>query len=215
MKMNEKVKNNSLILQIIILNSIPILFWISGDFPNRTVLKEFLSILFILSFCMMLGLFYLNHINTIFIKNVKMSKTLKFHKFIGYFCVSVFLLHPFLIVVPRFFESGVTPLEAFITIITTINNSGIVVGIIAWCLILIMGITSFYRNEIPIKDHTWKKVHGILSILFIILAAWHVIDLGRHANWAISGFIIILAISGVWPILRNYILDQSNKRKGL
>ncbi len=62
-----------------------------------------------------------------------MSKVIKYHKIIGYTFVIILFFHPLYLVVPRFFESGVSPVDAFITIITTLNQ-GVVLGIIAWCL---------------------------------------------------------------------------------
>ncbi len=202
--MNKQTKTDYLIPATAIFIFLPLLFFVLGDFPSRTVLKDSFSILFILSFSLMLGQFFLGRSNRSIVKKFKMSNILKFHKAIAYTIVSVFLLHPFLIVVPRFFESGVTPMEAFTTIITTFTSTGIVLGLIAWFLMLILGITSLIRNKLPMKYITWRYFHGILSILFISFAVFHVTDLGRHSNLAMSIYMIILAISGVALLLITY-----------
>lgn len=192
---------------------LPLLLWALGDVPRRSILKESLSIAFILSFSLMLGQFFLARGNKNILASFRMSTVLKFHKAIAYSIVSIFLIHPFLIVIPRYFESGVAPMEAFITIITTFDSPGIVLGLIAWFLMLVLGITSFIRLRLPLKYRTWRYFHGILSILFISISAWHVVDLGRHADMAMSIYMIILAISGVSLLLRTYILEPG-KRTG-
>ncbi len=191
---------------------LPILFWAMGDFPRRTYLKESLSILFILSFCLMLGQFFLARSNRSGVSGIKMSLVLKIHKAIGYIFVSVLLIHPFLIVVPRYFESGIEPIEAFTTIITTVDSLGIVLGIVAWSLMLILGITSLIRRRLPMTYGTWRIFHGILSIVFISVATWHAVDLGRHTDLAMSAFLITLAASGILLLLRIYFFNPSGRR---
>jgi predicted ferric reductase len=212
--MSEYTKRNYLIPATLILIGLPLLFWALGDFPQRTVLKESLSVLSVLAFCLMLGQFFLARSNKSALKSLKMSTALKFHKVIGYIFVVVLLVHPFLIVVPRYFESGVEPMEAFITIITTFDSLGVVLGIIAWCLMFILGVTALIRNMLPMKYKTWRVFHGVLAILFISLATWHAVDLGRHTDQTMSIYMIILAASGVLLLLKTYIFKSSRKNGG-
>lgn len=202
--MNKNSKTDYLIPATLIFIGLPLLFWALGDFPRRTVLKESISILFLLSYSLMLGQFFLGRGNRSIVKRFKMSTVLRYHKVIAYTIVGVFLVHPFLIVVPRYFESGVTPMEAFITVITTFDSLGVVLGLIAWFLMLLMGITSFMRKRLPVKYITWRYFHGILSILFISFATFHAIDLGRHTNPAMSIYMIFLAVSGAALLLITY-----------
>lgn len=191
---------------------LPLLLWALGDFPRRSLLKESLSVLFLLSFSLMLGQFFLARGNRNLLAGFKMSTILRFHKTIAYTVVGVFLVHPFLIVVPRYFEAGVAPSEAFTTIITAFHSPGIVLGMIAWVLMFILGITSFVRGWLPMKYRTWRYLHGVLSVLFIVAAGWHVVDLGRHADRAMSVFIIALATAGVELLARTYFLEQTRHR---
>jgi len=121
---------------------------------------------------------------------------MKVHKIIGYSCVTVLLMHPFFLVIPRLFESGIGPVDAFVTIITTYTSRGVVLGLIAWCLMLIFGITSLARKILPMKYKSWRVFHGILAIAFISVATWHTIVLGRHTDLAMSIFIILRAVGG-------------------
>jgi len=206
------MKRNNIILMVTVLIGLPLLFWAVGDFPRRTVLKEVFSVLTLIALSMMIGQFFITGSNRKMFQVKSMAKLVKFHKIFGYVFVGVLLLHPFLIVFPRYFESGVEPMEALTTLLTTFNSTGVILGIIAWLLILIIGLTSSFRNKLPMKYTSWRLLHGILSIIFIIVASWHAIDLGRHTNVPMSVFIIILSGSGVILLLKTYFSKPHNNR---
>ncbi len=206
-------KKLTLLFTIFIFSIIPLLLYSFVDLPQRTVLKESISLIIYLSFMLLLAQFYIARTNTTAIKIYKMPLVIKVHKFIGYSIIPIFLIHPFLIILPKFFESGLTPLQAFMTIITTINPWGILLGIIAWILMLILGITSMFKNSLTMKHKTWRVMHGILAILFIAFASWHVIDLGRHISLGIAIFIISLSLGGFILLAKTYI--YSTTKEGL
>ena len=193
----------------------PLLVWAMGNLPKRTMLKETLSVFTILVFFQVIGQFFWVRSNRYAVENLKMRKLVKYHKITGYTFATALLLHPVLLIVPRFFEAGVGPAEAFITIITTFTSPGVVLGIIAWCLLLVLGITSFARNKLPMRYKTWRIFHGILAILFAAVAAWHAIDLGRHSSPAMSILIIALTVAGVLLLVITYtskIVKKTGKR---
>jgi len=147
------MKRRNIFWLIIVLIGFPLLFWAIGDFPRRTVLKEVLSVLTLTAFSMIIGQFYFSRIFRESLNLPSMAKLTKYHKVFGYIFVGILLVHPFFIVIPRFFEAGVEPVEAFITLITTYDSTGVVLGIIAWFLMLIIGLTSFFRKKTFIKLH--------------------------------------------------------------
>lgn len=184
----------------------PIVYMLLGDFPSRTFLKETLSILTIAAFFLMQAQFYFARSNKPILKGHKMAKVIKIHKAIGYIFIPVLMLHPFFIVLPRFFESGVDPIEAFITLLTTWNSNGIIMGLIAWVLMVILGITSMFRNKIEMKYTSWRYFHGLLSIVFIILATWHAVDLGKHTDTVMSTYMILLGVFGIILLMKIYFM---------
>lgn len=210
--MKEIINKYNLIPKIIVFIGLPILFWALGDFPRRTTLKESFSIITLLAFSLMIGQFFLTQGYRAIHKELKMSNLNKIHKAIGYIFAIVLFIHPFLIVVPRYFESGVAPLEAFWTIITSFNSIGVILGLIAWVLMLTIGVTSIIRNKLSMSYKTWRIIHGVLSILFIAIATWHATDLGRHTNLATSIFLIIISTSGVLLMLKTYFIRNSKKQ---
>lgn len=202
----------NLLPKIIVFIGLPILFWAIGDFPRRTTLKETFSLLTLLAFSLMIGQFFLTRGYRAIHRELKMSNLNRIHKAIGYIFMFVLFIHPFLIVVPRYFESGVEPLDAFWTIVTSFNSLGIVLGLIAWVLMLTIGITSIIRNKLSMSYKTWRLIHGILSILFITSATWHATNLGRHTNFATSLFIITITSSGLLLLLRTYFIRKKLKQ---
>ncbi len=197
-------QNNSFRLSLLFLIIIPMLvFGMTSNFMERSILKEVLSIVTILTFFQLIGQFFWARTNRPAVKQLTMSRVLKYHIFIGYTFVVIMFFHPLYVVTPRFFEAGVSPVDAFITMITTMNI-GIVLGIIAWCLMLALGITSFMRNKLPMNYRNWRVLHGILAIFFLSAAVWHAIDLGRHASLSMSILFCVLTAGGILHLLKNY-----------
>ncbi len=209
--MENKIKTYNRIAAVLVFIGLPVLFWALGDTPRRSNLKETISIITLVAFSMMLAQFYLARSNRQILKEHKMSKVVKWHKAIGYIFVGILIFHPFLIVVPRYFESGVSPKEAFLTLITTFDNFGVILGMIAWVLMFIIGLTSMIRDQLPMSYKTWRVVHGILSITFIAAATWHAIELGRHTDKAMSAFMMIMAAGGVLLLLKTYFIKTPQK----
>ena len=195
-----------LIRYILLFIGLPLLLWALGDFHNNTILKESLSLLVILSFFLMIGQFLLARSNKASLKVIKKAKVIAFHKIIGYTVTVVIILHPFFIVLPKYFEAGLEPEEAFMTMVTTTDSLGIVLGISAWILMFALGMTSLFRNRLGMNYRTWRVFHGILSIVFITVASLHVINLGSHINTPFIVLISTLASVGILLLLKIYIL---------
>ena len=208
--MDTYTKSHFLKTSVLVFAGLPLLLWILGGFPDRSLLKETLSVVTMLSFFFMIGMFFCSRANADAVKELKMRRTITVHKAIGYTCVSIMLLHPLFLVVPRFFESGVTPGAAFITTVTTFHT-GTVLGMLAWILLLTLGITALMRNRLPITYNTWRRWHGILAVVFIPAAAWHAIDLGRHSSLAMSALIVLLTLAGVRLWLKHSISKKSQR----
>lgn len=207
-KMRAIIQSNFFRQSLLVYTIVPLLLiWTMGNFPERSLLKEALSVITILAFYQLIGQFFWARTNRSAVRTLTMGKVLKYHELIGYTFIIIMSFHPLYLVIPRFFESGVSPVDAFITIITTLNQ-GLVLGIIAWCLMMVLGITSLVRKKLPIKYNTWRVFHTILAILFVSIAAWHVIDLGRHSSLAMSIVITILTAGGILLLLQTYILKK-------
>jgi len=207
--MRKQILNNGMIL-VLTFVLVPVLCYTLVDFPRRSIIKEVISMLSIMAFFIMLMQFFLSRAGSYFLQGQSMGRIIKWHKVLGYIFICVLMLHPFLIVFPRYFESGVTPQEAFITLITT-ANLGVVLGMVAWLLMFILGLTSLIRTKLGMRYRTWRLLHGILSIAFISVAAFHVVLLGRHMHQSMIWLITSSSIIGVSLLLSIYVFKPSKK----
>jgi len=121
------------------------------------------------------------------------------------------LLHPFFIIIPKFFDNGVTPSDAFVRLITTYSTTGIIFGLIAYAIMLILMITAFFRFKMNLHYRTWRSLHGYLTLLFVITATWHVIDMGRHGNSSFTLFYLLIVATGIYYVLRKYLFKTAKK----
>ena len=179
---------------------LPLLLYALGDAPRRTILKEGISIATLLAFTMMLGQFFLARSNQTLLSLFKPPQIQKVHKYIAYTAVGIILLHPALIVLPRALEGGIRPMDAFVTMITDFGNLGIVLGLVAWVLLLVLSVTAFFRKRLiphfTLKYRGWRYFHGGLAVTFTGLAMWHSIALGRHTGFALSVYFLTLTVLG-------------------
>lgn len=199
---------SSLIISFI---GVPILIFVLGDFPRRNALSETISLITILGFSMLISQFFYSRINKRLVKKIRMVHVLRIHKFIGYVFISILLLHPFFIIVPKFFDNAVTPVEAFFKLITTFDSLGIMLGLIAYAVMLILLVTAFFRFKLHLKYKAWRNFHGYLTLLFVISATWHVITLGRHSNMSFSIYYVLTVASGIFYLLRVYLFKTSTR----
>lgn len=199
---------SSLIISFI---GVPILIFVLGDFPRRNTLSETISLITILGFSMLISQFFYSRINKRLVKKIRMVHVLRIHKFIGYAFISILLLHPFFIIVPKFFDNAVTPVEAFFKLITTFDSLGIMLGLIAYAVMLILLVTAFFRFKLHLKYKAWRNFHGYLTLLFVISATWHVITLGRHSNMSFSIYYVLTVASGIFYLLRVYLFKTSTR----
>ena len=184
--MCEKMKKYKLLILPLLFVAIPLAVWGMSDFPERTFLKETLSLLTLLGMFLMFGQFF-------WIRGSK--DVVMMHKYIGYMFATMLFFHPFFIIIPRYFEAGVDPLDAFWVMITSFHSFGIVLGLITWCLMFVLVIISMFRCQLKLKYKLWKLIHGIVSVGVIVLGTWHAVDLGRHTNHTFSLLMIASALS--------------------
>ena len=211
--MNRPPNKLNTLSPIMLFIGLPTLLYATGDFPRRTFLKETISVLTIVSFCLILAQSFLTRSGNSLLLRYNMAKVIKVHKIIGYVFVCIFLVHPFLIVLPRYFEAGAEPLDSLITILSTYNNVGVLNGIFAWCLMFTLLSTALLRKKMPLTYKNWTTVHKWLSIAFIIFACWHAIGLGRHTNGGLSAYVVVLTLCGIFLLLKDHIVQIALKSR--
>lgn len=151
----------------------PVAFYAVSDAPIRSVLKDAISIITLLAFAMMLAQFFFTRCNTLLLDIFKPPLVQKVHKCIAYGAITVILLHPVLIVVPRYFEGGVTPWSALVEILSNFTNIGILTGIIAWLVLVCLGLTAFFRKpmlkRMAGRYRSWRGFHALVVLALALL----------------------------------------------
>lgn len=196
---------------IITFIGVPLLIYFSGNFPKRNTLMETISIVTILGYSLLLSQFFTSRLNKSLVKKIRMINVLAIHKFIGYLFISILLLHPFFIIIPKFFDNAVSPSDAFIKLITTFSSTGVILGLIAYASMVLLLLTSYFRFKLHLKYKTWRNLHGYLTVLFIITATWHVINIGRHSNASFTMYYLIAVVSGMYYLVKTYVFKTSLK----
>ena len=143
--MKRTARTYFLVTALAVFIGLPMLLYILGDTPRRSLLKETISVLTLLSFSLMLCQFFLARSNAVLLELFRPRRIQKVHKVIAYGAVGVFLVHPFLIVLPRYFEAGVKPWDALITMLTSFDSLGVLLGLAAWVLMVVILVTSMFR----------------------------------------------------------------------
>ncbi len=182
---------------------LPVLVWALGDHAQRTLLKTSLSLVTLAAFGLMLGLFWLSRLHQPALKRYGAPGLLAWHKGIGYAVAAVVLLHPLLVVLPRFFEAGVEPLEALAVILQNFARPGVLAGILAWIFCLLLGAMSLLRRHLGLNGHRWRDLHGCLAGLASTAATWHVINLGRHSDLRMKVLLLLAALGGLALLVNN------------
>ncbi|GAA6200635.1 ferric reductase-like transmembrane domain-containing protein [Aquicoccus sp. SU-CL01552] len=207
--MNLSARTYTFLATLAVFIGLPLLFYALGDTPRRSVLKEALSLLTLLAFVLMLGQFFLARSNLTLLSLFKPPQVQKVHKYIAYSAITAIFLHPALIVLPRYLEGGVRPWDAFVTMITDFDSLGIVLGLVAWVLMLVLGGTAYFRKRLiprfANRYRGWRYFHGGLAVVFTVLALWHSIELGRHTDVAMSALFVTLALVGFGMLARMYL----------
>jgi predicted ferric reductase len=213
MGMNMKTTTHTSFLtrSILVYTAIPLLIFLLENQTKRALYKEIISLVTILSYCLLTGQFFWSRLNYYATRATAAKKLLTLHNTMGCICILVLLLHPLLLVIPRFIEKGISPADALLVIFTTFTGKGVVLGIIAWSLMVIIGLTSLLRKKMGMQYPDWQKLHGILSLLFIVAATWHAIELGRHTTFAMSRLFIVFASGSVLLLAAKYTFQKSTK----
>ena len=77
---------------------------------------------------------------------------------------------------------------------------------------LVLGLTSIFKDKLNMSYKSWKILHGVLSIAFIIIASWHAIDIGRHMSLSMSLLIIVIVTIASVLLLKSYFIKKTSTK---
>lgn len=173
------------------------LLWMGGNPAGRPIYMVALSALTVLGFSLLVAQFYLSRGNRGLVREAKMKRVLPLHKLVGYSFALVLLLHPLFVLVPRALGGGADFEGSFVRLLTTVSL-GSLSGELAWLCLLALLLTSYFRDKLPMKYRSWRLLHGILSVVFLLSALLHAVKFGRHFSAVVAIFFVGLSAIGLF-----------------
>ncbi len=134
------------------------------------------------------------------------------HRKAGEILALFFLLHPFLIVAPRFWISGAFAIDDLLLVF---SESLTATGLYAWSLLIIWVLMSMFRDKLGMSYEAWRLSHGIGAVAIIILATDHVVTVGRHGHYEewLDWFWIVLCAVAVAAVVNSYFIRPRQHAK--
>lgn len=130
------------------------------------------------------------------------------HKKVGQWLGMFFLLHPLLILAPRFLVSFD---DAWVSVVEVITSPQTLTGVIAWCLMIVWVLTAVYKNRLSIRYEIWRLTHLVGFVGIAILATLHVTSVGSHGQYQ-SWFNLVwwvLSLASILIVGFNYLIKPA------
>lgn len=133
------------------------------------------------------------------------------HKKIGQWIGITILLHPILILAPRFMVSFEDGMHSLITVLTAPQ---MLTGIIAWVGLILWILAAIFRQQLKLSYEVWRFTHMLGFVAIAILATLHVMSVGSHGQYGETYNLIWWALGylSVSMVLYNYIVKPFTLR---
>lgn len=102
---------------------------------------------------------------------------MRIHRKAGEIIALFFFLHPFLIVLPRFWIAPQLAVDDLWLMLTASESA---TGVYAWAIMSILVLLAMFKDRLPLTYEAWRISHGIGLVAVAILATWHAVTVGRH-----------------------------------
>jgi predicted ferric reductase len=125
------------------------------------------------------------------------------HKTVGQWIGGFFLLHPLLILAPKFIQSYDDGIRSLIEVIT---SPAMLTGIIAWVAMIIWTLMAVFKNRLSMRYETWRLTHMLGFVVIAVLATLHITSVGSHGQFDTAfntGWWLLCTIS-VLMVVYNY-----------
>lgn len=143
--------------------------------------EELVQLLSIVGLSMMLLQFFLTARVDAVASQAGVDNTMRLHTKMGEIVGYLVLLHPFLIVAPRFF---VAPSFALGDVWDLFTSPETATGMYAWCLMLVWVLMAVFKDKTGLSYESWRYTHSAGFVAIIILATHHAMTIGRHGRYS-------------------------------
>lgn len=180
------------------------LAWLQG-LPVRPVQDELATGLGMVAFSILLSEFVLSGRFKIISARMGMDVIMRVHQLAARAALLFVLVHPFLYATPMlnhprpWDESGQLTLGLDVTTALT--------GITGWALVLIIVLTSIWRDQLPFRYETWRLLHGVGAVMMAVAVTHHTLASGRYsADPLLAGFWAVLLAVALGSLVKTYLL---------
>ena len=142
--------------------------------------EETVGLLSIITLSMMLLQFALTARVDAVAGRAGVDNTMRLHTRFGEYLGYLILLHPFLIVLPRFFVAPSFALGDIWDLFTKPETS---TGLYAWSLMLVWVLMAVFKEKTGLSYEAWRYTHSAGFVAIIILATHHAVTVGRHGRY--------------------------------
>ena len=102
------------------------------------------------------------------------------HKSVGKWLGAFLLLHPVMVLAPRF---GVSVSDGVASVVDTLSAPQMLTGVLAWVLMAAWVLVSIYKNRLRIGYETWRLTHILGFVGVAVLATVHITSVGRYSQF--------------------------------
>ena len=185
---------------LLIVALVPVFLAVNQDVPAGSLYKQTVLLVSLAAFGLVLGQFWLSRLLPRSVANTSSAVALRWHKVVGYSALGFLLIHPVLMIARRFWVQESDPID---NLLLMLRAPTLLPAIVAWVAMVLLGGLALIRRRF--RPKSWRILHGLLSAGFTGMATWHVVEVGRHGNAAMSFFWIALAGFAVGALLKSYL----------
>jgi predicted ferric reductase len=142
--------------------------------------EELVTLLSIVGLSMMLFQFALTARVDAVAGRTGVDNTMRVHTRYGEYVAYLILLHPFLIVLPRFIVAPSFALGDVWELFTQPETS---TGMYAWSLMIVWVLMAVFKEKTGLSYEAWRYSHSAGFVAIIILATHHAVTVGRHGRY--------------------------------
>lgn len=164
----------------VVLALIPYVWSATQDLEYRGIYETILTILNISMFAALLAQYPLSgRINSVS-RYTGVDNGMMLHRKAGEFTALYFFLHPFLIMLPRFW---IAPQRAPGDVWDSFITGEASTGVYAWLIMGLWVLMAMYRDKLKISYEAWRLSHGLGLVAVAILGTHHAVTVGRHGRY--------------------------------
>ena len=135
-----------------------------------------------------------------------------FHNWMGIFALLLLLAHPILLIYAGY------PANCWLNPFASCGNNATVTASLSLYALILLILTSTFRQQLRIKYEVWQVMHGLLAIFVVVASLVHIFILGRFtttpimkAMWLVYGIIVVGLI--VWYKILRPLINWNKKWK--